>query len=241
MNARKHYDNLLGPVYAWSSGGIDAALKRGRDEITSITTHPSSTGVAVDLGAGFGAHAIPLAEAGYRVLALDFCSVLLAQLRQNAGLLSIECIKDDVLEFDRYLSGKAELILCMGDTLMHLDSEATVASLVAKAADALSETGRFVVSFRDYSAPLRGADRFMPVRCDDTRMLTCFLEYVDTTVRVYDLLHEWGEHGWEFQVSHYDKLRLSPAWLIRQMESQGLTVKDEPGLSGMIKLSACRQ
>ncbi|MGB5833681.1 MAG: class I SAM-dependent methyltransferase [Thiohalocapsa sp.] len=237
----KHYNEHLGPVYAWSLGGIDAALQRGEAELTSIAIDRSSGGVAVDLGAGFGTHAIPLAQAEYRVLAIDSCALLLDQLQRTAGPLSIRCIEDDLLDFDRYLSGTAELILCLGDTLTHLGNHAAVEQLVAKATDALSDNGRLVVSFRDYSVALRGAARFIPVRYDDDRMLTCFLEYQDASVTVHDLLHERTDQGWELKISTYGKLRLSSAWIIQLMKNQGLVVREGPGSSGMIRLEGRRR
>jgi hypothetical protein len=63
----EHYEKLLAPVYAWMLGGADAAFARGASELASFLP---KGGLAVDLGAGFGAHAIPLARAGWRVLAI---------------------------------------------------------------------------------------------------------------------------------------------------------------------------
>jgi len=82
-----------------------------------ILIDASPVGIAVDLGAGFGAHAVPLASAGYRVLAIDSSAELLGQLRQTAGKLPIQCIEDDLLTFEDYLDEPVDLILGMGDTL----------------------------------------------------------------------------------------------------------------------------
>ena len=63
-----HYEALLAPVYLWMAGGIDNALALGASDLAGFA---GPGGLAVDLGAGFGMHAIPLARAGYRVLAID--------------------------------------------------------------------------------------------------------------------------------------------------------------------------
>jgi hypothetical protein len=52
--------------------------------------------------------------------------------------------------------------------------------------------------------------RFIPVRSDDSRILTCVLEEQgDEFVAVHDLLHERRETGWAMSVSSYRKVRLS--------------------------------
>ena len=63
----EHYANLLAPVYSWMLGGPEAAFALGESDLASLLPGP---GFAVDLGAGIGMHAIPLARAGWRVLAI---------------------------------------------------------------------------------------------------------------------------------------------------------------------------
>jgi hypothetical protein len=96
----------------------------------------------------------------------------------------------------------------------------------------------FVVSFRDYSVPLVGDQRFIPVRSDDTRILTCFLDYEPEAVVVHDILHERTTNGWQTRVSHYCKLRLSPESLLASLQSHGFDVRREAGMRGMIRLVA---
>jgi len=81
----EHYATHLGPVYAWMAGGVEAAIARGAKEIETLGLLPRLTGQAVDLGAGFGMHSIPLARRGFSVLAIDSCGELLQTLRQEAA------------------------------------------------------------------------------------------------------------------------------------------------------------
>lgn len=233
----EHYARHLGPIYAWMAGGVDAAIERGATELAAIDLPPGE-GVAVDLGAGFGMHALPLASKGYAVLAIDSCATLLEDLRTRDKRLAVEIIEGDLLAFRGYLDRKARLILCMGDTLTHLDSEATVAQLLADVAATLDPGGSFITSFRDYSTELTGTKRFIPVRSDADRILTCFLEFSDARVMVHDIVHERAGEQWQLNVSSYPKLRLSPDWIIGKLESHGLIVRREAGISGMIRLIA---
>ncbi|MEP7313069.1 MAG: class I SAM-dependent methyltransferase [Pseudomonadota bacterium] len=232
-----HYTQHLGPVYTWMAGGFDSALQRGAAEIDALNLARPAGATAVDLGAGFGMHAIPLARLGYKVVAIDSCAALLDDLRSHSGDLPIEAIDGDMLAFGRYVNARPQLILCMGDTLTHLPDRAAVSRLIADVAAALVPGGHFVVSFRDYSRELEGDKRFIPVRSDAHRIFTCFLEYSAAQVTVHDLLHERdaGEQ-WKLQVSSYTKLRLPPEWVSSEFELAGFAVRREAGLSGMVRL-----
>jgi hypothetical protein len=52
-----------------------------------------------------------------------------------------------------------------------------------------------------------GEPAIIPVRSDERRILTCFLEYEEDTVVVHDILHERSGDIWDTRVSSYRKLR----------------------------------
>ena len=234
----EHYERVLSPVYSWMAGGVDAALAAGKAEIEALQLGLPAGAVAVDLGAGFGMHAIPLAHAGVRVIAVDSSSQLLGELGRLAGDLPIEVVHDDLLSFRAHLKEKVAAIFCMGDTLTHLPEHTNVDFLVQEAAEALAPGGCFVLSFRDYSEPLLDASRFIPVRSDERRILMCFLEYEEDSVVVNDVLHERAGDAWETRVSSYRKLRLSPGRVTGSLESFGFDARQEPGPRGMVRIVA---
>jgi len=126
----------------------------------------------------------------------------------------------------------------MGDTLTHLPEHTNVDFLIQEVAEALVRGGHFVLSFRDYTEPLFGDQRFIPVRADERRILTCFLEYDEDTVLVHDILHERAGDDWQTRVSSYRKLRLSPERVLGSLETFGFDARREPGLRGMIRVVA---
>jgi hypothetical protein len=165
---------------------------------------------------------------------------LLHDLQSRMAGFEVEAVEADLLGFRRYIQGKARLILCMGDTLPHLESLDAVACLLGEVAASLEAGGSFITSFRDYSTALTATRRFIPVRSDADRILTCFLEYADERVTVHDILHERVDQQWKLQVSSYRKLRLSADWLVHGLQSHGLSVRREAGLGGMIRIVAQR-
>ncbi|HLU07949.1 MAG TPA: class I SAM-dependent methyltransferase [Woeseiaceae bacterium] len=238
ISVQEHYDEHLAPVYAWMVGGIKPALERGAAELDAIGVNPSGSGVAVDLGAGFGMHAIPLARRGFDVLAIDSSAVMLENLSRHAVDVRVQAICDDLLSFPQYLPAKPELVLCMGDTLTHLPDEECVEQLITTVSESLAEDGCFVTTMRDYTTPLRGNRRFIPVQSDEHRIFVCFLEYSDTRVRVSDILHEREGSQWKMSVSSYDKLRILPEWLDGRLRRAGFAVTHEKAPSGMLRFVA---
>lgn len=230
-----HYANHLGPLYEWMVGDVQAALVRSAAELDALNVNGRAGGTAIDLGAGIGLHALPLARRGYNVIAIDSNQQLLTSLKSRAGELPITTVNADLLDFQIYLRQPADVIVCMGDTLGHLPDVTAVKDLFAAVAGSLNDGGMFVTTFRDYvTTPLTAERRFIPVRSDAQRILTCFLEYTDDIVMVHDVVHEWENGKWTQRVSSYPKLRLAPAWVVSQLQHHGLEVQTSVGTSGMV-------
>ena len=191
-----HYDLHLAPVYSWMAGGVENAVARGQKELTDIGILDSRAGYAIDLGAGFGMHALPLAKSGCKVLAIDSSAYLLEELKSHVGDAQVETVQNDLLKFPSHLAGKPDVVLCMGDTLTHLPGISAVTALISSAKEHLSPGGRFVITFRDYTKALEGSNRFIPVKSDESRIFTCFLEYARGKIRVYDILHDRIDGAW---------------------------------------------
>ena len=230
-----HYETHLAPVYVWMAGGVEHALSLGSNDVAPFLDPP---GIAVDLGAGFGMHSIPLARAGHQVLAVDTSRLLLAELRKHGKGLGVTAIEADLLDFSEHLRRPADLILCMGDTLTHLQSTRDVERLLRSVAEALRPDGRFVATFRDYRDLPMDERRFISVRSDSERIQTCFLEAMEERVRVHDIIHERVHDAWAMKVSSYEKLRLAPEAVLRAAEGLGMRCRIEPGPRGMVMIVA---
>lgn len=236
--AISHYDDHLGEIYAWMLGGLGTALARAEEEIAELHVHPRLGRLAVDLGAGLGAHARALARRGFEVTAIDACGRLLHELSAVPDATSITPVHGRLEAFERHLDRRPELVVCLGDTLTHLDDENSLDGLLGRIARLLEPGGRFITSFRDYSTPLEGTARFIPVRSDADRILDCFLEYSDSHVTVHDVLHERRGPKWTLKVSRYRKLRIAPDWFESRLLELGFTVDRKRGADGLVWISA---
>jgi SAM-dependent methyltransferase len=237
-----HYATHLGPIYLWMVGDLKTAFERSRAELEELRLPSVAQGVAIDLGAGFGLHSLPLAERGFTVTAIDTCDALLDELRARSASLPITTIVGDLLDFRSHLQQPADVIVCMGDTLTHLPDFAAVDSLLDSIAATLGPAGVFATTFRDYASRVpQWHERFIPVRSDEDRILTCFLEYGDERVVVHDLLHERDQGHWRQRVSRYVKLRLPPSRVVERLAKGGLAVRQDVGVGGMTRVVGVRQ
>jgi cyclopropane fatty-acyl-phospholipid synthase-like methyltransferase len=237
---KEHYDEVLSDVYSWMAGGFDSAIERYAGYFADHDIKPRRSGVAFDLGAGCGFQSIPLARAGFSVTAVDTDARLLDELAVHAAGLPIRTVQDDLVDFDRHAGSGIEVIVCMTDTLLHLESGDKVITLFRKVHAALEEGGRFLLTYRDLSSELQELDRIIPVRSDENIIFTCFLEYEPETVKVHDLVYKRQHDKWSLGKSYYRKLRLSRDWVDRQLYDAGFTLVESSMDAGLVSTMAIK-
>ena len=237
---QQHYAEVLADVYSWMLGGFDRAVGKNIKFFQRYNISPKGAGKAIDLGAGCGFQSIPLARLGFSVTAIDLDKKLLDELRINSDKLAIAIIQDDLINFEQYVKDKAELIVCMTDTLLHLDSKEKVSSLLQKVFASLEDEGKSIITFRDLSQELSGLDRFIPLKSDEQTILTCFLEYEPDTVKVHDLVYRKENNHWQLNKSFYRKLRLSPQWVADLLRKVGFNQIDLDNNNGLVTIVAVK-
>ncbi len=240
MTVKEHYDNHLGHFYSWMTGDFQTKCSDFKNFIVENSVKPTSNKIALDLGAGHGLQSIPLAEIGFKVLAIDFNQQLLDELKVNAKDLDVTLINDDIKKVETF-ADKPELIVCCGDTLSHLDNKIEVKTFIANIAKSLHKNGKLILSFRDYSNKSTGIDRFIPVKSDSTKILTCILDYEDEFVNVTDLLQERTDDVWKQKVSTYKKVRLLTNEIVGHLEGNGMTIKFNQIVNRLTTIIASKQ
>ncbi|MGK5740296.1 class I SAM-dependent methyltransferase [Micromonospora sp. URMC 103] len=233
-----HYESLLARHYTWMLGGdFDELVAEQRQLLDSLDIRafgkPNRT--ALDLGCGSGIQSIALAQLGHdTVVGVDVSPTLLAEMTaRTTAYPAVRPVHADLCSgLDSIVAPQSvTTVVCMGDTLPHLPDTTAVRRLVEDVFDALVPGGAFVLTFRDLTTPLSGLDRFIQVRTDPERIMTCFLEDEGDAVRVHDLVHTRDADGtWQFDKSSYRKLRLPTTWVRDLLHEAGFVVA--PPVSG---------
>ena len=241
-----HYRKLLSEHYVWMFGvpfeEKVAEQKALLERVLGALHPPVPRGPALDLGSGPGFQSIALAELGFSpVIAIDTSAELLAELQAASGSYAIVTRIADINSLKSIdLPSAPTIAVCMGDTLTHLSSRDEVESLFASVFSRLAWQGAFVLTWRELTVELRGTDRFLSIRSDDQKIMTCFLEYESSgSVLVHDLLHIRQPEGWVLHKSSYRKLRLSSAWVAAVLRNAGFRVDLQE--AGRLTLLAARK
>ncbi|WP_299249043.1 class I SAM-dependent methyltransferase [uncultured Aquimarina sp.] len=236
MTVKEHYDKHLADFYSWMVGNFDKEKESFKNFCIHQEIKPNKTGVAIDLGAGNGIQSIALGEIGYKVKAVDFNDKLLQELKDKTDELAIELIKGDIRDVRTIFNSLVDLIICCGDTISHLETFEQLDMLIQDCFNLLDDNGYLILTFRDYSFELIDTQRFIPVKSDENRILTCVIDYFDDKISVTDLLYEKQDGIWVQKISSYDKLRIRTEYVIDKAEKIGFTIIKNENKNGMIHL-----
>lgn len=133
-------------------------------------------GNVLDLACGTGRLAIPLAQKGFKVVALDASCPMLALAKQKAQSLPIEWIHGDMRDF--HLHKRFDLILMTGNAFQALDTEEDQRRMLECVREHLTPAGLFVFTTRN----LQGND-FKDM--NEFEFWHNFQDHHGETVRVY--------------------------------------------------------
>ena len=164
----------------------------------------------------------------------------MGELKLNSKRLNVKILIDDIKNVKQLSHIKPELIVCCGDTISHLDNTNEINNFISDISETLITGGKLILSFRDYSEELTGDKRFIPVKSDEGRILTCMLEYERESVRVTDLFYEKTESGWIQRISSYNKVRISTDEVIKFLEAAGFKIHFNKILKGMSTIIAAK-
>jgi len=218
-------------------GDLTTRTNEFRSLIESLNLSLSNK-IAIDLGCAHGIQSIALASSGFQVTAVDNNRQLLEELRVNKGKLNIKIVEEDIREVLKFKDLNPDLIVCAGDTLTHLENYNEIERFLENCCEVLQPGGFLFLSFRDYSNKLSGDARFIPVRSDADRIMTCFLEFTPTQVHVTDLIHDRQGESWTQKVHSYFKFRIADSEVKDILESCKMAIHSEQTERGMITIVA---
>lgn len=233
-----HYDRFLAGHYAWMAGGFAANTEINRRFFSAQGIIPRDTRVAIDLGAGCGFQAIPLAEAGFVVHAVDLSSALLTDLAARSEDLPITTHTGNILDYSLWAGLGPGLIVCMGDTLTCLPDTGATEELVNRWHDELRPGGKCIATFRDYSAAADDEVQVIPVQRDADRIFLCRIDYGSDCVTGTDILYSRTGGRWSRTSGTYTKQRIRPRAFRQILNKAGFRIEYCSTVSGIVTIIA---
>jgi len=238
-SVKEHYNNFLAEHYSWMFGDYDSKVKENKDFFERNSIKPRSGGRALDLGCGTGFQTVALAELGFKVLGIDLCETLLKELRNHLGNHRVELVQGDILDYKIFAQkGPFEVVVCMGDTVTHLQRIEDVGGLLEHLYVHLEHGGTLALNFRDLTPELKGLDRIIPVKSDNDKIMATFLEYAQRHVHVHDMIFIKRESEWELKKSVFKKLRISTEQVETFLKQTGFKIRSSQEKKGFATIIA---
>ncbi len=196
----------------------------------------------LDAACGTGMHAIALAQQGFWAAGADLSTGMIERARANARAEGAQ-VRFEAVGFGElartFGEGSFEAVLCLGNSLPHVLSPASLAEAAADFAACLRPEGLLVVQNRNFEAVMRRRERWMePQAHREGQEEWVFLRFYDfeadglITFNVVTLRRKEGG-GWS---QHVAATRLRPLLkdeLFEALEKAGFTeIKAYGGMDG---------
>ena len=130
----------------------DVIFKMGQAQMDLIQSQVEKGKRILDIGCGTGTYTIPLAQLGYQMVALDYDQSMVDKLRGKADAfdLQIESFARDMMGLDDLIEDAYDGILCIGNTLPHLEDMDQVEAFLKIVHKKLDENGAFIIQTVNY-------------------------------------------------------------------------------------------
>jgi SAM-dependent methyltransferase len=195
---------------------------RGQEEVQQLLgLLDGRPQTVLDLGCGPGRHALPLADAGLSVTAVDTSPSLLEQLATERGDRAIEIVEADMREFSR--PAAFDLVIVMWTSFGYFTDEADHRRVLDNIRSSLAPDGRVVLDLVGLEYLCRNLEPVHLTEYDDGRIL---VERPDLTDNMTRLTNQWmlidGDRVHEHTFSHRVWSAGEIRWLLARA---GLTVE----------------
>lgn len=139
---------------------------------------------ALDLACGTGIHSIVLSQLGVEVVGTDISPTMLAKARANAGRLGAkgQFLQMGFEDLSR-LSRRFDLLLCLGNSLPHVQDEITLRVALENFLKCLNDDGSLVIQSLNFDRVLKQKERIISVKESAGKTHIRFYDFLDNSLR----------------------------------------------------------
>ncbi|HUF18419.1 MAG TPA: class I SAM-dependent methyltransferase [Thermoanaerobaculia bacterium] len=141
----------------------ESSMQRHGDAIAAMLGSAQRARVRVlDVSAGIGTQALPLASLGYDVVARDVSEGAISRLRREAKSrgLKIDAAPGDMRNVSSSVNGQFDAVISFDNSIPHLLNDIEIADTFRSLGGLLRPEGVLLISVRDYGAVDRTARSF---------------------------------------------------------------------------------
>jgi SAM-dependent methyltransferase len=150
---------------------------------------------ALDVACGNGLYAIALAHAAVRVVGSDLSAAMLAQAarRAEAAGVAVQWMPAPMQDLPDKLAGPFDAVLCMGNSIPHLLSDADLEATIAGFTRLTAPGGRIVLNLLHYARLLAANQRIVGVDRHGQTEYVRFYDFLDAgRIRFNILTVDWS-------------------------------------------------
>ncbi|WP_156439497.1 class I SAM-dependent methyltransferase [Bradyrhizobium valentinum] len=149
------YDDLAS-VYHLLFENWDQTIKEQAECLSQLLPSPNQAGPILDCACGIGTQALGLAELNYDISGSDLSALAIHRARSEALArgYDIEFRIDDMRQLSAAPCNHYGAVLCMGNSIPHLESEVEIRQAIENMNKKLTVGGLVMFSIRDYDMAL---------------------------------------------------------------------------------------
>lgn len=176
---------------------------------------------ALDAACGTGLYAIQLARAGVRSVGADISPAMLAQARKFAfeAKVNVEWLYCPMQQLAGELAERFDAVLCMGNSIPHLLSDADLESTVAGFLGLLNPGGIVVLQLLNYARSISRQERIVGINRQGQRDFVRFYDFQGAQAQFNILEIDWSAGQPQHRL-HTTTLRMYTAEALRQALTQ---------------------
>lgn len=133
----------------------------------------------IDIACGNGGHAVALAKKGHIVTAIDSDQEMLKGAVEKAALEGVEIatVSCKMDEMSQHITGKFDCAICIGNSLVHLDTKERVRDFLSQMKSVLKDDGIGIIQIINYNKVIHHGMTTLPIIENQAKSLNFKRDY----------------------------------------------------------------
>lgn len=171
--------------YKMLSQYYDVIFPSNPTQIDFIKRHLNANQSILDIAAGSGNQAIVLAQLGHSVTAIDLDEEMVHKIKEKCGEMNNLIVSQmDMRHIDQFKPYSFDLVICIGNSIVHLDSLKEIKETIKKMYHLLDEHGTLIIQVVNYNRILEQNITKLPIIEREQEGLTFIRTYEHKNGRI---------------------------------------------------------